>query len=281
MSQDKHLVRDIERLRHSIKRKHRELTHNILDEEQSFVRHAKPIIEPLMKLVDLGEGGLRTPKEEPKNEPSVLLRQYLNIGGDKCYGIHFDNVLNQWRMGNKSIQFHKDTIVVDGKHNFQGSKGLYELLFQSKPERYTHKDFLHYKKILDLTDAHRNKLGRIKVNVGYKYRNIIRKMYMRKKLEKQNRSQDDIVPKSAVNTDSDDTLMGGMETEKIGKGFMIEDIEAPTKYIYWDDPNELCDRLRMLIMSKQAGHTGHTSEIASIIEELREKGYITRGELII
>lgn len=41
-------------------------------------------------------------------------------------------------------------------------------------------------------------------------------------------------------------------------------------YEYYDDPNELCDRLRLLISSKQAGNSNHNQEINSIIEELRE-----------
>lgn len=41
-------------------------------------------------------------------------------------------------------------------------------------------------------------------------------------------------------------------------------------YEYFDDPNELCDRLRLLISSRIAGNTNHMQEINSIIEELRE-----------
>lgn len=41
-------------------------------------------------------------------------------------------------------------------------------------------------------------------------------------------------------------------------------------YEYYDDPNELCDRLRLLISSKSAGNSNHDQEINSIIEELRE-----------
>lgn len=43
-----------------------------------------------------------------------------------------------------------------------------------------------------------------------------------------------------------------------------------TDYVYFDDPNELCDRLKLLISSKSAGNTNHNSEINSIIEELYE-----------
>lgn len=41
-------------------------------------------------------------------------------------------------------------------------------------------------------------------------------------------------------------------------------------YEYFDDPNELCDRLKLLISSRAAGNTNHMQEINSIIEELRE-----------
>lgn len=45
-------------------------------------------------------------------------------------------------------------------------------------------------------------------------------------------------------------------------------------YEYYDDPNELCDRLRLLLSSKSAGNSNHDQEINSIIEELRERGVI-------
>lgn len=45
-------------------------------------------------------------------------------------------------------------------------------------------------------------------------------------------------------------------------------------YEYYDDPNELCDRLRLLVSSKSAGNTNHDQEINSIIEELRERDIV-------
>lgn len=45
-------------------------------------------------------------------------------------------------------------------------------------------------------------------------------------------------------------------------------------YEYFDDPNELCERLRLLVSSRMAGNTNHMQEINSIIEELRELGCI-------
>lgn len=45
-------------------------------------------------------------------------------------------------------------------------------------------------------------------------------------------------------------------------------------YQYWDDPNELCDRLRLLLASKTAGNSNHEQEINSIIQELRDRNII-------
>lgn len=45
-------------------------------------------------------------------------------------------------------------------------------------------------------------------------------------------------------------------------------------FSYWNDPNELVQRLRLLISSTSVGHTGHQNEIVSIIEQLREVNII-------
>lgn len=43
---------------------------------------------------------------------------------------------------------------------------------------------------------------------------------------------------------------------------------------YWDDPNELVERLRLLVSSASAGHTGHSNEMLAIVEELREANIV-------
>lgn len=45
-------------------------------------------------------------------------------------------------------------------------------------------------------------------------------------------------------------------------------------YEYYDDPNELVDRLRLLVASKSVGNSNHAQEINSILEELRERKLI-------
>lgn len=45
-------------------------------------------------------------------------------------------------------------------------------------------------------------------------------------------------------------------------------------YEYYDDPNELCERLQLLVSSQSAGNSNHDQEINSILEELRERNII-------
>lgn len=45
-------------------------------------------------------------------------------------------------------------------------------------------------------------------------------------------------------------------------------------YEFYDDPNELCDRLRLLIAPRAAGNSNHGQEINSIVSELRELGIV-------
>ncbi|MCI0557609.1 MAG: hypothetical protein MN733_03880, partial [Nitrososphaera sp.] len=56
--------------------------------------------------------------------------------------------------------------------------------------------------------------------------------------------------------------------------YMIAREGRGTDYVHWDDPNELVDRLRLLLASQAAGNSNHSNEIVSIIEELREAGII-------
>lgn len=61
--------------------------------------------------------------------------------------------------------------------------------------------------------------------------------------------------------------------EGLESDFIPYSNETPI-FQYFDDPNELCERLRLLLASQSAGNTNHTQEINSIVEELRELGLI-------
>lgn len=64
--------------------------------------------------------------------------------------------------------------------------------------------------------------------------------------------------------------------KKSGSGIEVDFIPYNENVVYefYDDPNELCERLRLLIASRAAGNSNHSQEINSIISELREAGVI-------
>ena len=164
---------------------------------------------------------------------------------DNVYGVYLTE--NNWKLGSHNMRPLRDDTLVIGDKSFSGSEGLYELIFKSKPEKskITDSDIRAYTQILDYTSAHRRQhepSGRVKSNTGFKYKNFIKPIY-------------------------------NGDTVKLGSGFVsLSEIEP--HYTYWNDPNELVERLVLLIASRNCGNSSHDSEIASIEAELREYGCI-------
>lgn len=165
---------------------------------------------------------------------------------DNLYGPHRDSS-DKWRFGNNEFMLRANKISIDDQ-NWSLTPGLFELLFYKTPKNYNSSDLQIYKEILILTNAHKRNYfenEQIKGTKAFKYRNIIKKLFKDKTLP----------------------------TSHKGSGLMIVNPLKPN-YIYWDDPNEIVDRLRLLISSESAGHTNHNNEIVSIIEELKESNII-------
>jgi hypothetical protein len=169
----------------------------------------------------------------------MLLQNDMSKQLDNAFGIR--RVADGFKLGDTDIKIYKDEVKV-GDTTVEGTPGLYELLFKKIPNIrvYSAKDLEVYKNLLLQTSAHlmgNNPESRKKTNGGYKYKNIIKPLFF---------------------------------PPTTGQGM---NIHAP-RIEYWDDPNELVDRLRLLIASQAAGNTSHQNEILSIIEELREADFI-------
>ena len=172
---------------------------------------------------------------------------------DNIYGVR--KVNNIFMIGDSEIKFNENTVKV-GNHTYPKSEGLMELLFKKQPDGkvVSVKDQEGYRSILEATNAHRKKYskdGSIRTSKSRKYVNIIAPMFRGcHKLP---------TPKK-----------GGSLLPKYKTAKMDSSIDL----VYWDDPNELVERLRLLIAERSAGNNNHGNEIQSIIEELREGGYI-------
>ena len=166
---------------------------------------------------------------------------------DKVFGLRHDKETDKFYIGSEPITIKNNDVLVNGKW-YEGSKGLYELLIKGKPANYNKVDLDNYLGIVEATNAHKrnyNKLSQIAGNRSYKYTYIIKKFLLDK------------------------------ATPLRGEGLTLSVVNnKKTELVYWDDPNELVDRLRLLHASQAAGHNNHQNEINSIVEELREANII-------
>lgn len=124
--------------------------------------------------------------------------------------------------------------------------GLIELLFAKSPavEKYSQEYLCTYKRILIQTSAHITSDGtRIRSSVGAKYTKVISKLFE-------------------------------VKDKKTGSGINIR--LQKHNIVYWNDPNELVERLRLLYSSLAAGNTGVRNEIISICSELVEAGILKK-----
>ncbi|XP_063635196.1 uncharacterized protein LOC134805942 [Cydia splendana] len=172
---------------------------------------------------------------------------------DVPYGVRLDR--GKLMMGLQRVYVADKTITING-HAFQKTQGLVQLLFKKIPNLnlVTEDDKENYKLMLHQTNAHHRDFDStkpIKSNRGSKYLQVIKPLFKHTRV-----------------SNSTDNLA-------VGDGLnLLKKVQSNTGYVYWDDPNELVDRLKLLIASRDAGNTGLENEIISIVEELREAGII-------
>lgn len=171
----------------------------------------------------------------PRKYIRGMYNESENKDYDRKYGVRLDTTTEKLKIGNSTLSIVDSDIVVQNKR-YKGTPGLYELLFLKKPERFTNEDKKNYLQIVKKTNAARRYYKTNKQVDGSKLKKY----------------RDIIAP--AVS----------------GHGIFNTVTMNEIDYVHWDDPNELVDRLRLLLASQSAGHTGHINEINSIIEELKE-----------
>ena len=288
MDSDEELALQIRQIRNNIREKFGKLKSKQNENDRTLENRYKSIIKPINTLSNslLSEMlsrdndtnanvdekmGIKKEEEEEEEDVKVdqndqivsLVDEYTSLAAhplaqkvmDVSFGLKF-NRDEGWKMGNYSVSFDNDRIYI-GTTPFDLTKGLLDLLFLREPKNYTEKDLNTYKSILELSNAHKMGSGRLKSNKGIKYKKIISKLFPTKTKEK-----------SAHPMDIDHELSG------TGFQMQYEKGKSNVQYVYFDDPNELCVRLKKLIASSQAGNNSHTNEIISILEELAELGII-------
>jgi len=211
-------------------------------EAEATERALAPLTKPLKEIA--------TKEPEPEEEeqkwidPKSKAQFLLEVSDDPTFGPKYNEATGTMTLGNLKYSATRDEIKV-GKRSYPKTTGLVALI-QSRTPNYsetTAADRQHYREILEVTNVHRARNrpdGKLKSSHGLKY-GIIKRI---------------------------------LEESPSGSGMIAcRQPEAEIK-ITQKDPNRLCDRLRLLLASQQAGHTDHKREIKAILTQLRQGGYI-------
>lgn len=221
------------------------------DEEEADFGEASGCTDPLKSSETERKNTGEQQKRRKEGDPHVGLYalKYVSLHLDeknakqldKIYGIRKQG--QSFFLGNSFLTIKRDVINIDNE-KYVGTPGLFELLFMKRPDStiVTQADLFQYKILLEQTSAHKQHYDpkrQANSNRGYKYVHIIKPLFLTEKR----------------------TMGSGMRIDK-------------PRYEYWDDPNELVARLRLLLSSQSAGNNSHQNEILSIVEELREANII-------
>ena len=271
--------------RHAVQRKYRQLKRGKLETSRLLDKTFVPITEPLQKLVklqkesrgwrnidnlvdvvkpenlmdydyippppptmdqqSLDESLYNTADESQESTKKDNYEQLYDDSADRVFGIR--KVKGSLKFGGSNVELSKDTLIdVSNQTQYPLTQGFLELLTKKEPDAslVTAGDKELYKKLILSTNPHRKGYqsnGQLKHTTNKKYINLIKPL---------------LSPSGS-----------GLPKYKVANNRSID-------LVYWDDPNELVERLELLMAELRAGNSAHTNEIHSIIEELREAGYI-------
>ena len=198
----------------------------------------KPIREGIEKLPQaMQPTGEATGEASGKEEPldfGEIAKEYLK-DPDRDTTFGMRNEEGLYYIGNKQATIVNNNIIIDNE-NFEGTPGLWELIMSKNPEYFTEDDYKNYTRLTLKTNAlHRN----------YDPNNPNPRS---SKSDKWNLIR----------------LIWAKRGEYEGKGVVV--IQG--------DPNALLERLDLLLVSQEAGHTGVGNELVSICDELKRQGVL-------
>jgi hypothetical protein len=206
------------------------------------------------------------------NQYHELPRQYLQWmredkrDFDTNTGIRYNPVNEQLMIGNKQVELLKPdspNFKIDG-FVYNGTSGLYELLFKKDPTGYSVEDLQSYKRILNKSNALHRGYDPIQQPVGNrstKYTQIIRSLMYN--------ATPDLADKRRTSSFSSFTSGRGLFDSSLRV-----DNKSKIQFKYWDNLDELVDRLYLLHSALKAGNNSVNNEIVAIEEELREANII-------
>ncbi|KAL4119497.1 hypothetical protein QTP88_012309 [Uroleucon formosanum] len=237
------LLGELIKAKENIKRKYTALKHGKADIHSIVTETLKPIINPLNEI----HKSTSQPREitvqniEKKNNTEnsrvFKINELLDSYSiDKTYGPKLQSNGDVY-LGKKEIKLNENTLIIEDT-SYPLTQGLVSLIISKSPKIYTTDDLNTYKRILIQTSAHLTSDEKKIKKGGNKFIDIIKPLF------------------------------------PSGNGLSVK--LQKHNLVYWNNPNELVERLQLLLASQAAGNTGLSNEILSIYEELYEAGLIRR-----
>lgn len=297
LTKEREIKEELVRLTKVVRGKYKDLRRDTEDVERYLEASAKPLVSPLKKTVvegiresmpmpiveikrekidsrkrkrkykeekeeeedqDEGESDLNKTADVSVQTDVELTEQYLKrlttpsyrSQLDTSYGLRVDGK-GGLMIGDSPIVLTKSKVIVN-EEKFNVTPGLLELLTMKAPnmELVTNEDYYAYKNILSLTNAHRQMYSAekpINATKGVKYTKVISKLF----------------PPAYGSRKTPTSPAGATE-----KTHLLSGSGMRGKNNYTTNVNAMVNRLRLLMLSKAAGHTAHSEEIGDIIELL-------------
>ena len=177
-------------------------------------------------------------------------------------------------IGNSKLDVdEKDNITINGK-KYEGTVGLFELLFKDTPTAYSKDDLGKFREICVNTSCHKKKYDQsstIHRNSSSKYKLIISQLFP-SRLEEIRRKYPSSGDLSSPRLTARKTRAKVASTS--GSGLLKNTYS--TNIIYYNNLNKLVDRMRLIHEAMKAGHTGLQNEWVALVDELLKRGIIIK-----
>lgn len=249
----------------ALREKYEELKTGKITQRHLMEEKYKPILEPLETI----KQKIDTPSKEKSTSVNTYIPQLSpkpSSRPDTKFGL-YKNSSGDYYVGNMKLEIKEDNFHFENGMYFRGTPGLWELLTLETPSQYNNEDLSNYEKIVLATHTYKQnnnpRSTSVKSSVGYKYNSVIRPILIKYKLLK-----------TAASTPlfSEDDNSVASTPNKTGEGLSKILTNAPVEYVYWNNLDELLDRVYVLWGEVKAGNKSPIliNEIVNILQEIRE-----------
>lgn len=230
----------------------------------------KPQIASLMSNAS-GKSSVLTPTSRLTRSQA---RKLKNLIDESNYTYEVVSDYQDLRNYHKPLNDHAP-VNVKKTSDYTGKSKIIKVLWKQLPKHVQNPWLQQRKRVYDLfkdsLKRREERTGNMKIVATPKKRMLKRLNrcdYNLRQLKK--KREDEADPDFMDYNESEDEIIDGAGVRPLDYNFIPYNVKNRVIYEYFDDPNELCERLRLLISSRMAGNSNHMQEINSIVEELRE-----------